>query len=231
MKSAQSQGWIMADGPAFDPHEVLGLSQGCSPEELRDAYRKKSKKHHPDGGGDEWAFRVVVWAHESLTQRLERDRMVAMARETPDVGRIRQGIQDKGVDPTRLVHIEVIWLRYEVDDVMGLLAEKKSGESRNLSGSLAITWPGEDVNIPPSQIPNVAKILNALNAAFDDLRARTSTTLFQSRIEDNRFSANLGYATGKLAYEAFKHLHNNLRARGLGVKQWTRDVTLPRETT
>ena len=220
----------MADGPAIDPHEVLGVSRGCSLENLRDAYRTKSKKHHPDSGGDEWAFRMVVWAHESLTQRYERDRLISMTRESPDVGRIRQGIQDKGVDPTRLVHVEVIWLRYEVEDVMDLLAEKKSGESRNLSGSLAITWPGEDVTVLPSQIPNFTKILAALNAAFDDLRARTSTTRSQSRIEDDRFMANLGYATGKSAYEAFKHFHTNLQARGLGVKQWTRDVTLPRET-
>ena len=220
----------MSDGPVFDPHEVLGLSRGCSPEELREAYRKKSKKHHPDSGGDEWAFRMVVWAHESLAQRVERDRMVAQTRDTPDVGRIRQGVQDKDVDPTRLVHVEVVWLRYEVEDVMGLLAEKQSGESRNLSGSLEVTWPGEQVTVPPSQIPNAAKILTALNAAFDDLRARTPTTRSQSRIDEDRFTANLGYATGKLAYEGFKHFHNNLKARGLGVKQWTRDVTLPRET-
>lgn len=217
----------MADGPELDPHEVLGLSRGCTAEELHDAYRKKSKKHHPDGGGDGWAFRVVVWAHEALNLIVERDRIAAMARETPDTGRIRQGVQDKNVDPTRLVQVEVVWMRYEVENIFGIIGER-GGEDRNLSGSLVINWPGDDVTRPATNITNAEKILVALNAAFDDLRLRTPTTAANSKIEDGRFFANLGYANGKTASDAFKHLHVNLKARGLGVKQWTRDVSIPR---
>lgn len=35
-------------------------------EEIHSAFREKSKKHHPDLGGDEWAFRMVVRAYEIL---------------------------------------------------------------------------------------------------------------------------------------------------------------------
>ena len=35
-------------------------------DEIREAYRSKSKKHHPDLGGDEWAFRMVARAYEVL---------------------------------------------------------------------------------------------------------------------------------------------------------------------
>ena len=35
-------------------------------EEIKKAYREKSKKHHPDLGGDEWAFRMVLRAYEIL---------------------------------------------------------------------------------------------------------------------------------------------------------------------
>ena len=35
-------------------------------EEIQRAYRDKSRKHHPDLGGDEWAFRMVVRAYEIL---------------------------------------------------------------------------------------------------------------------------------------------------------------------
>ena len=35
-------------------------------EEIQSAFRDKSKKHHPDLGGDEWAFRMVVRAYEIL---------------------------------------------------------------------------------------------------------------------------------------------------------------------
>lgn len=219
----------MPDGLELDPHTVLGLSRGCSAEDLRDAYRKKSKKHHPDGGGDEWAFRVVVWAYETVNQNLERDRLAAQSRETPDTGRIRPGLHDKGTEPARLVHVEIVWMRYEAGDVLGLLADRRNGESRNLSGSLNITWPGDDISGEPTRLPNADKILRALNAAFDDLRHRTAPTAARSWIEDGRFSAAVGFPNGQMAWEAFKHFHVNLKARGLGVKQWTRDVTIPRE--
>ncbi len=43
-------------------------------EDIQKAYREKSKKHHPDLGGDEWAFRMVVRAYEILktTSGLEK---------------------------------------------------------------------------------------------------------------------------------------------------------------
>jgi hypothetical protein len=51
---------------SLDPRTVLGLAPGASPEEIQAAYHAKSKKHHPDVGGDEWAFRMVVRAYEVL---------------------------------------------------------------------------------------------------------------------------------------------------------------------
>jgi len=51
---------------SLDPHLVLGVGPGASPDEIRDAYYAKSKKHHPDVGGDEWAFRLVARAYEVL---------------------------------------------------------------------------------------------------------------------------------------------------------------------
>lgn len=51
----------------FDPFEVLETTAGESLLEIRDAFRAKVKKHHPDHGGDEWAFRVVNRAYEVLS--------------------------------------------------------------------------------------------------------------------------------------------------------------------
>ena len=51
---------------SLDPRTVLGVGPDASLDEIRDAYRAKSKKHHPDMGGDEWAFRMVTRAYEVL---------------------------------------------------------------------------------------------------------------------------------------------------------------------
>ena len=51
---------------SLDPRTVLGVSGDASHEEIDRAFREKSKKHHPDLGGDEWAFRMVLRAHEML---------------------------------------------------------------------------------------------------------------------------------------------------------------------
>jgi DnaJ domain len=51
---------------SLDPRTVLGVGPDASLEELHEAYRAKSKKHHPDRGGDEWAFRMVGRAYEVL---------------------------------------------------------------------------------------------------------------------------------------------------------------------
>ena len=51
---------------SLDPRTVLGVGPGASADEIREAYHAKSKKHHPDAGGDEWAFRMVARAYEVL---------------------------------------------------------------------------------------------------------------------------------------------------------------------
>src|SRR3954454_6238213 len=58
----------------FDPNAILGVPSGASLREIRDAYHQKSLKYHPDKGGDEWAFRMVVRAYEILSQARVVDR-------------------------------------------------------------------------------------------------------------------------------------------------------------
>jgi hypothetical protein len=50
----------------LDPRSILGVRSDATLEEIERAFRAKSKKHHPDLGGDEWAFRVVARSFEIL---------------------------------------------------------------------------------------------------------------------------------------------------------------------
>ena len=58
----------------FEPNVILGLSANSSLRQIRDAYHQKSLKHHPDKGGDEWAFRLVTRAYEILSTARVIDR-------------------------------------------------------------------------------------------------------------------------------------------------------------
>lgn len=52
---------------SLNPYDILGVSREATLQEIRDAYRVKVKRYHPDTGGEDWAFRVVSRAYETLT--------------------------------------------------------------------------------------------------------------------------------------------------------------------
>ncbi len=54
--ASQLSGMMGQQQPGFDAYAVLGLSKGCSDEELRLHYRRIMAKIHPDRGGQEMTF-------------------------------------------------------------------------------------------------------------------------------------------------------------------------------
>src|SRR3954451_9748119 len=59
----------------IDAADVLGVLPGASLQQIHDAYRARVKKHHPDVGGDDWAFRAVARAYELLSHARLRARI------------------------------------------------------------------------------------------------------------------------------------------------------------
>ena len=54
-----------------DPWRLLGVQRGASCEEIKQAYRRLAKLHHPDSGGDPERFQRVLWAYKELTTTQE----------------------------------------------------------------------------------------------------------------------------------------------------------------
>jgi hypothetical protein len=71
---------------SLDPRTVLGVGPDASLDEIRDAYHAKSKKHHPDLGGDEWAFRMVTRAYDVLKTTAAAHRSQSWGTRVADVG-------------------------------------------------------------------------------------------------------------------------------------------------
>jgi curved DNA-binding protein len=56
-----------------DPYSILGVSKSASDEEIKQAYRKLAKEHHPDRGGDSQKFAEISSAYDSIKNHESRD--------------------------------------------------------------------------------------------------------------------------------------------------------------
>jgi DnaJ-domain-containing protein 1 len=57
-----------------DPYEILGVSKYASMEEVKEAYRRLSKRYHPDtGNGDLEKMQEINWAYEEIKKEKEDD--------------------------------------------------------------------------------------------------------------------------------------------------------------
>ncbi|KAF8196788.1 hypothetical protein K438DRAFT_1585463 [Mycena galopus ATCC 62051] len=69
-----------------DYYKILGVARDCSEAEIRKGYRRESLKHHPDKGGDEEKFKLVVEANAVLSDPQRRERY--------DMGEDEDGMSD-----------------------------------------------------------------------------------------------------------------------------------------
>ena len=56
-----------------DFYDILGVSKECTPEELKKAYRKLCKEHHPDQDGDREVFESIKKAYDTLIDPVKRE--------------------------------------------------------------------------------------------------------------------------------------------------------------
>ena len=67
----------------MDPRKVLGVSADATLDEIQKAYRLKAKKHHPDMGGDAWAFEHVQEAYQTLINPAAQPKSKPQTRSKP----------------------------------------------------------------------------------------------------------------------------------------------------
>lgn len=56
-----------------DLYDLLGVKRDANETEIKKAYRKKSKEHHPDVGGDDEMFKKIAYAYDILSNPQKRD--------------------------------------------------------------------------------------------------------------------------------------------------------------
>ena len=226
----------------IDPSRVLGVAADASLEQIRDAYRALTKKYHPDHGGDEWAFRMVVRSYEVLgrarvAHRAAADDPPPSAGSTPRPGPSapppgsegfsdRAGVRDRLDDPTLLVDVDLLLLRFEVENPYDLIAVPDS--ERNLSCNLDIVWPSalaDHVGSDALPVGRSAEVAEAFETSM--LRARPTSS--REDAGPDVFRGWLTYPSARRASDAFTLFRQLLQERGLGVNQRIREIIIPRD--
>ena len=87
-----------------DPYRTLGVSRSATPEEIKKAYRRLAKRHHPDTSADPGAearFKALTDAYQALSdpaKRAAHDRSQQAAARPRDTG---AGVSDSPFDAAR----------------------------------------------------------------------------------------------------------------------------------
>lgn len=81
----------------MQPHEVLGVAPGASPQEVRAAFRRFATTNHPDCGGDAARFSAGVDAYRRLTSTAPPVRDASSPSADVVFHRSRRGLKVLGV--------------------------------------------------------------------------------------------------------------------------------------
>ncbi len=139
------------------------------------------------------------------------------------------GIFDHDAPRSRIVAVELLCIRYLWDDADYLwLTQRVPDEERFLSCNLTLSWPDENAANRTLSHDEQAKVLASLQQIYDHMTVQTRVVTSRSRVQDEQFSAWLTYSNFDRAYKAVGTLHEALKARGMGMRQWSRDLFIPR---
>ena len=227
-------------------------------EEIRAAYREKAKRYHPDKGGEDWTFRILSQAYEMLsTARVARAQLTgslspaqaarpqaqgrsaqaqaACSRERPEPERqtesVHAGIFDHETPRGRASWpSSCLCIRYLWDDADYLwLTQRVPDEERFLSCNLTISWPDEDRRVAVDLARRARADPRDLARVFDQHDHHHAGR--QLAVADR---TTISSAAGSLTRISIGRTRpwacstRLLKSRGLGMRQWSRDLFIPR---
>jgi hypothetical protein len=153
------------------------------------------------------------------------------ARPRPEHGAetVHAGIHDRDVHPSRVVAVELLCVRYLWDEADYLwLTQRAPDEDRFLSCNLNMSWPDQSGADSAADPGHREPVMTTLTEIFDQMIITTHVVTSRSRAQEDRFAGWLSYSNFDRAWKAVNSLHELSRSHGLGLRQWSRDLFIPR---
>ncbi len=128
------------------------------------------------------------------------------------------------------VGVERLSVRYEAEPHW-LVADASRAE-HSLSCSLNFKWPDmasvSALASNPALGPEGERLLGRLAEVFEAMCLKTQVVTSRIRVNENSFSGWLSYPSVERASAAYRLLHGMLKSHGFEIKQWSRDLVIPR---
>jgi hypothetical protein len=125
--------------------------------------------------------------------------------------------------------VEHLCVRYLWDDASFLwLSQQVPEDERFLSCSLNVSWPDGARALAGAPGAALPEIMAAVSDVFDAMVIGTRVIASRAHAADDRFAGWLSYSNFDRSSKALHTFHEALNRRGLGLRQWSRDLFLPR---
>jgi len=130
-------------------------------------------------------------------------------------------------DMAKVVAAELLILRFELECSLDLFARRP--EDRNLSCTLHIAWPLEELAERADVLPEAAKTIKQLGEAAKAKGVRKHALTKRAQAEVGRFDAWFTYPTAVMASEALEAFREALAGQGLHIEKQVREMAIPRQ--
>lgn len=207
----------------IDLYATLGVKRSATTRQIRDAFRRLSKKLHPDAGGDHDAFAAAQRAHHVLTDPARRVRYDA----TGEVDESCEGAEEGaalgmlGGLLQAVLQADENALSLEHDDVARLmreeLAKRRKAANAQIAGMERLQkraermrgrWSGKDCRAEDMLTGQIANLAEAIKkgqttlGTFDRADELLKGWKYRADKRPAQRSLYMGYATNTTAYSS-----------------------------
>jgi curved DNA-binding protein len=221
-------------------YETLGVSSDATPDDIKQAYRKLAKQHHPDAGGDANVFKQISQAYEVLSDAHKRQQYDLQHDQRIHVsmnfgygfdpfaeiiqGRYRAQPPQRNPDAITEINISLQQAYHGTDYLVDLgytkeLLQIHPGVRGGTKYRIKDKGPSRIKDLPPGDIIVKVNVImpNNLSRNHNDLHIRLEITAIQAMVGSEIDLQHMSGKLIKIKVPAGTQPNAKLRMKGFGM--------------